>query len=133
VDLVLIESGVALLEDYIRPFDRYGRWDIRIPVFTPPPTSSVIKAVAGCWSAASHWDDDADEASWAVERTRTEVGTKSGQFVIIPHLVLDGELCNIMRVGYHVTVFCRQKHHSRTRLWQNLSVDTSETPRERTP
>jgi hypothetical protein len=107
IDVVLVESGVAVLGDYFWMSDNFSEWDLRIPIFKLPPASFVIRAVAACWNSSIHWEDDADAASWSVKNVRSEIDLNSDEFVVLPRLVLQGEVTNISRVGYHVTSFLR--------------------------
>jgi hypothetical protein len=107
VDVVLVESGVAVLEEEYFLSDGFDEWDVRVPIFKLPPASFVIRAVAACWNSSIHWDEDAEAASWSVKSVRSEIDPNSGEFVVLPHLVLQGMKTNISRVGYHVTIFLR--------------------------
>jgi hypothetical protein len=76
-DVIVLEAGTAVREDFWMFNDDIQRGKLRIPIMVLPAGASVVKTVAMAAPAAIHWDDDADlgelERRRGASRRRSDV------------------------------------------------------------
>src|SRR5262245_37450866 len=67
--VMVVESGVAIIgQSYLQDDDLKQR-QIRIPILDLPEGVEVVKVVAAAWPSAAGSSDIADKFGWAVDRT----------------------------------------------------------------
>ncbi|AWZ04768.1 hypothetical protein DRB96_08250 [Streptomyces sp. ICC1] len=104
VRAVVTESGVACREEFYMADNNLHHTKIRIPAFTLPAGTRLLKAVAGCWPACIGWDEVADHAMWSVDVTVT--GVDGSDVLFLEAAVGEmGEKTNMWRIGYHLTAY----------------------------
>lgn len=105
VHVVIIESGVALIEDFILIDNVLSRWDVRIPIIDLPGSVKVAKTVAAAWPASFGSSEDAEEFGWAVDTVEVEIEPNSNLVTLVVHAAALGEDSRTLRFGYHITIF----------------------------
>ena len=104
-DVIVLEAGTAVREDFWMFNDDIQRGKLRIPIMVLPAGASVVKTVAMAAPAAIHWDDDADSANWSVDEVHVEEDLTSRQLSIIADLAEGGEKTSMPRIAYQITIF----------------------------
>jgi hypothetical protein len=120
IDVVVIEGGTAVREDFAMGSDDMVPYQVSIPIMIVPADATVVKTVAIAAPASIGWNDDADEAFWAVDQVNVEEDATTRQLSLIAHLTEGGLETWLRRIAYHVTIFIRGEKY----------IDHPETLRE---
>jgi hypothetical protein len=109
--VVLIEAGTVVLEDFFIFDDDISRWTVAVPIMVVPDGATIVKTVAMAAPAGLAWDDDADGAVWAVDEVHVEEDLGTRELFLKPDIAVGGTECNMGRIAYHITIFIRSRKY----------------------
>ena len=110
-EAILIEAGTVMLDDYFIFDSDIARWALAVPIMVVPPHATIVKSVAMAAPAEFHWDDSAENATWAVDEVHVEEDTGTRQLFLVPNLGVGGADCNMLRIAYHITIFLQSRRY----------------------
>ncbi|MCY1404614.1 hypothetical protein D9M71_198270 [compost metagenome] len=111
-NVVIVEAGTAVREDYIKLDGPIIREQLAIPIMVVPGFMQVVATVGIAMPATMYWDDDASYTIWGVDEVHVEMDTATRQLSLISHIAEGGEASNFPRIAYHITIWLRGREPS---------------------
>ena len=105
VDVVIVETGYAIIKEWYLGGDDLVRFDITAPIIDLPTGVQVSKVVAAGWPSSFSAEDDAVKFGWAVDGVDPRIDPGPNVLMLVFHAAALGYGGNLARIGYHVTMW----------------------------